>query len=120
MQKNGIRMSFGSDYPVEPLDPLISLYACVTRRMHPDAPPGGPTDAWIPEERISLDDCIRTFTQGSAYAEFSEKLKGKISPGQFADIVVLSNDITQIPAPQMLKTKVLMTFTGGKLVYERK
>ena len=120
MQKNGIRMSFGSDYPVEPLDPLISLYACVTRRMHPDAPPGGPTDAWIPEERISLDDCIRTFTQGSAYAEFSEKLKGKISPGQFADIVVLSNDITQIPAPQILKTKVLMTFTGGKLVYERK
>jgi len=118
--KNHVHMAFGSDYPVESLDPMISLYACVTRKMNPDAPPGGPTEAWIPEERISLDDCISTFTQGSAYAEFSEKLKGKIVPGQFADIVVLSNDVTQIPAPQILKTQVLMTFTGGRLVYERK
>lgn len=120
MLKNNIRMAFGSDYPVESLDPLISVYACVTRKMHPDAPPGGPTDSWIPEERISVDDCLRTFTQGSAYAEFEEKNKGKIAVGQFADIVVLSADITKIPATQILKTNVLMTFTGGRLVYERK
>ncbi len=120
MLKNNIRMAFGSDYPVEPLDPMISLYACVTRKMHPDAPPGGPADAWIPEERISMDNCLRTFTQGSAYAEFAEKDKGRIAPGQFADIVVLSADVTQIPAPQILKTQVLMTFTGGRLVYERR
>jgi hypothetical protein len=120
MLKNNIRMAFGSDYPVEPLDPLISVYACVTRKMHPDAPPGGPTDAWVPEERISLDDCLRTFTQGSAYAEFAEKEKGRIAAGQLADIVVLSADITKVPAEQILRAKVVKTFTGGRLVYEQK
>jgi len=120
MLKNKVHMAFGSDYPVESLDPMISLYACVTRKMHPDAPPGGPTEAWIPGERISMDDCLRTFTQGSAYAEFSEKLKGQIVPGQLADIVVLSSDVTQIAPTQVLKTHVLMTFAGGRLVYERK
>jgi hypothetical protein len=88
--------------------------------MHPDAPPGGPTDAWVPEERISLDDCLRTFTQGSAYAEFAEKEKGRIAAGQLADIVVLSADITKVPAEQILRAKVLKTFTGGRLVYEQK
>lgn len=120
MLTHNIHMAFGSDYPVEPLDPLISVYACVTRKMHPDAPPGGPAGPWIPEEKISLDDCLRTFTQGSAYAEFAEQEKGRIAAGQLADIVVLSADITQVPAEQILRTSVMMTFTGGRLVYQKK
>jgi hypothetical protein len=120
MLKNEIRLAFGSDYPVEPLNPLISLYACVTRQMDPAAPPGGPAGAWIPEERISIDACIGGFTQGSAYAEFEEKRKGMIAAGMAADIVVLSADVTQIAPPEILKTHVKMTFVGGKLAYERK
>ncbi len=116
MLSRGVGLAFGTDYPVEPVNPMRGLYACVTREL----PGGGPPGGWQPQEKISLDECIRAYTVGSAYAEFEEGKKGQILPGQFADIIVLSADVTRIPARELLKTEVLQTFTGGRLVYEKK
>src|SRR5260370_26189564 len=65
--KHGIRLAFGTDYPVEPINPFRALYACVTREL----PDGGPPGGWQPQEKIPMDECIRAYTAGSAYAEFS-------------------------------------------------
>jgi predicted amidohydrolase YtcJ len=115
MQKTGARLAFGTDYPVEPISPMRGLFACVTREVD-----GKPGSAWQPQEKLSRDDCIRAYTLGSAYADHAEKDKGKIAVGQFADIIVLSNDVTKVPPPQILKTEVLMTFVGARLVFEKK
>ncbi len=116
MQKIGVRLAFGTDYPVEPLDPMIGLYACVTR----ERPEGGPAGGWIPQEKISMDDCIHAYTAGAAYAEFEEANKGQLVPGKFADIIVLSADVTKIAAKEILKTVALTTIVGGRVVYEKK
>jgi len=116
MLRHGVRVAFGTDFDVEPMNPMIGLYACTTRELITGGPPGG----WIPSEKISIDDCIRAYTLGSAYAEFEEKRKGSLEPGKFADIVVLSADVTKIPPRQILQTEVLLSIVGGKLVYEKK
>jgi predicted amidohydrolase YtcJ len=116
MQKAGVRLAFGTDYPVEPIDPMIGLYACVTR----ERPEGGPAGGWIPQEKISLQECISAYTAGSAYAEFEEANKGQLVPGKFADIVVLSADVTKVAPREILKTKAVTTIVGGKVVYEKK
>lgn len=116
MQKDGVKVAFGTDYSVEPMDPMRGLYACVTREL----PEGGPKGGWIPQGKISIDECIRGYTWGSAYAQFEEKDKGQIAVGKFADIVVLSADVTRIPPPQILKTRAEMTIVGGHVVYEKK
>ena len=81
---------------------------------------GGPPGGWLPEERISIADAIRAYTWGSAYAEFEDHRKGTLAPGKFADLVVLSQDITALPASEILRTEVLLTMVGGKIVYEKK
>ncbi len=116
MLKHGVRLAFGTDYPVEPVNPMRGLYACVTREL----PEGGPAGGWQPQEKISLDECIHAYTVGSAYAEFEEGKKGRIVLGQFADIIVLSADLTKLAPPQLLRVEVLQTFVGGRLVYEKK
>jgi hypothetical protein len=116
MLKHGIPLAFGTDYAVEPLDPMIGLYACVTREL----PGGGPKGGWVPQEKITMDECIRGYTWGSAYAEFEEKNKGQIAVGKFADIVVLSADVTKIAPPEILKTRAEMTIVGGRVVYVKK
>jgi predicted amidohydrolase YtcJ len=115
MRKNGVRLAFGTDFPVESLNPLRGLYACVTREL----PGGGPPGGWEPQEKLPRAACIYDYTAGSAYGEFEEHRKGEIKPGMFADIVVFPADITQIPAPELLTTPVDMTITGGRIVYER-
>ena len=115
MQRVGARLAFGTDYPVEPITPFRGLFACVTREVD-----GQPGSSWQPQEVISLDDCIAAYTAGSAYADHAEKDKGRIAVGQLADIIVLSNELTRIPPLQILRTDVLMTFVGGRLVYEKK
>jgi len=115
LQKTGARLAFGTDYPVEPINTMRGLFACVTREVD-----GQPGSTWQAQEKISLDDCIRAYTSGSAYAEHAEMDKGRITVGQLADIIVLSQDVTQIPPPQILRTEVLMTFVGGRPVYEKK
>lgn len=112
----GTILAFGTDYPVEPLNPLRGLYVSVTREFEDGGPPGG----WLPEEKINMADAIRAYTWGSAYAEFEEHRKGTLAPGKFADLVVLSQDITRIPAREVLHTEVLLTLVGGKIVYEKK
>jgi predicted amidohydrolase YtcJ len=113
LQKSGARLAFGTDYPVEPLNPMRGLYACVTREL----PDGGPAGGWQPQEKISLDDCIRAYTSGSAYAQFEEGKKGELKAGEYADFIVLSDDLTKIPPQQYTKTTVLLTVVGGRTVY---
>jgi predicted amidohydrolase YtcJ len=115
MEEKGVHLAFGTDYPVESINPLRGIYACVTREL----PGGGPPGGWQPQEKLSMDDCLRAYTAGSAYAEFEEKQTGTIAPGMLADIVVLPVDITRIPAHDLLETKVTMTIAGGRIVYEQ-
>jgi predicted amidohydrolase YtcJ len=114
MLKNGVRLAFGTDYSVEPISPFRGLYACVTR----ERPDGGPKNGWEPQEKISLEDCIRAYTSGSAYAQFEEGKKGELKPGEYADFIILSNDLTKIPPAQYTKTQVLRTVVGGRPVYQ--
>ncbi|HEY6946396.1 MAG TPA: amidohydrolase [Candidatus Acidoferrum sp.] len=114
MLKNGVRLAFGTDYPVEVISPFRGLYACVTR----ERPEGGPRNGWEPQERISLADCIRAYTSGSAYAQFEEGKKGELKAGEYADFIVLSDDLTKIPPSQFTKVRVLRTVVGGKTVYQ--
>ena len=116
MEKFGVRLAFGTDYDVEPVSPFRGLYACVTREL----PGGGPKGGWEPQEKISLEDCIRAYTSGSAYAEFEEGKKGELKAGEYADFVVLSDDVTKIPPQEYTKIKVLRTVVGGRTVYEEK
>jgi predicted amidohydrolase YtcJ len=113
MQKFGVRLAFGTDYDVEPISPFRGLYACVTREL----PTGGPQGGWQPQEKISLADCIRAYTSGSAYGEFTEGKKGELKPGEFADFIVLSNDLTKVEPREYVNTKVLRTVVGGRTVY---
>ena len=116
MLRNGVRLAFGTDYDVEPINPMRGLHACVTREL----PDGGPPGGWQPQEKISLEDCIRAYTSGSAYAEFEEGKKGEIKRGEYADFIVLSNDLTKIPPSEYIKTEVLRTVVDGRTVYVKK
>jgi predicted amidohydrolase YtcJ len=115
LQSAGARLAFGTDYDVEPINPLRGLYACVTREAIEGGPPGG----WIPQEKLLLPDCISAYTTGSAYAEFMDGKKGELRVGQFADFVVLSQDLTKISPKDFLKTEVLRTVAGGRTVYQK-
>ncbi len=116
MQKLGVHLAFGTDHPVETIDPMRNLYACITREL----PEGGPKGGWEPQEKISIEDCIRDYTVGSAYAQFEEHRKGQIASGKLADIVVLSDNVTRIPPPAILKTRATITIVGGRVVHEEK
>lgn len=109
-------LAFGSDWPVAPLDPVMGIYAAVTRRTLDGKNPGG----WIPEQRISVAQAVHAYTMGSAIAEHQDAVKGSIEPGKLADLVILSDDIFSIPPEAIEKTLVEMTIFDGKVVYERK
>jgi predicted amidohydrolase YtcJ len=115
MLQVGAPLAFGTDYPVESINPLRGLYACVTREL----PGGGPKGGWQPQEKLTMDECIRAYTVGSAYAQFEENRKGKLVPGMFADIVVYPNDITKLPPRDLLAARVDMTIVGGRIVFKR-
>jgi len=112
MEQNNARLAFGTDHPVEPLNPLRGIYACVTREL-----PQG-SASWQPQESLPIKDCLRAYTTGSAYAEFEEKRKGTIAPGMLADLVVYAVDLNQIPARDLLTTKVKMSVAGGRIAYQ--
>ncbi len=112
---SGVRIPGGSDAPVEPVQPLPGIYSAVTRQDMEGWPEGG----WNPEQRVSREEALRMFTLDAAYSVFEEDLKGSITPGKLADIVVLSKDIMAIPAAEILETEVLMTILGGKVVFEK-
>jgi predicted amidohydrolase YtcJ len=109
----GVRIAFGTDWFVEPLDPMIGLYAAVTRQF----PDGTPAGGWFPEETITLAQAVEFYTLGSAYAEFAEQDKGSLAPGKLADLVVLSHDIFHVPPQQILSTRSVLTMVGGRIVF---
>jgi hypothetical protein len=109
------RIAFGTDWYVEPLNPMIGLYAAVTRQF----PDGTPAGGWHPEERITIEQAIEFYTLGSAYAEFADAQKGLLSEGRLADFVVLSRDILTVPPMEFLDTHPVLTVVGGRVVYER-
>jgi len=115
MRSFGVRMPFGTDWPVEPINPYLSLYAAVTRQSTEGDPAGG----WWPQERLSIADAIRCYTAESAYASFEEKQKGQIIPGLLADLAVHSRDLLTIKPEEILQTEAVMTILGGSVVHER-
>jgi predicted amidohydrolase YtcJ len=110
----GARLSFGTDWTVAPIDPPLGLGAAVTRRTLDGKHPGG----WIPEEKITLDEALRAYTAGSAYAMFAERSRGMLKAGYKADIVLLDRDITTIRPEDIAGAGVRATIVGGKVVYE--
>ncbi len=112
---SGATLAFGSDWPVAPLDPILGIYAAVTRRTLDGKRPEG----WIPEQKISVQEALRAYTLGSAYASFEENLKGSLEPGKVADIVVLSDDIFAIPPERIREVRVELTVFNGRVIYER-
>ena len=109
----GAILAFGTDYQVEPLNPMEGLYAAVTRKDRL----GEEGEGWHPEQKIKMEEAIKYYTLGSAYSQFMENRKGMIKPGFLADIVVTDRDLLTIPENEIMKTKVDYTITGGKIVY---
>lgn len=111
----GARLAFGSDWFVAPPTPLEGIYASVTRRTLDDRNPGG----WVPEQKIGVEDALRAYTVGGAFASFDEARKGSLEKGKLADIVLIDRDITSVPAESIRDARIVMTIVGGRVVYER-
>jgi predicted amidohydrolase YtcJ len=109
----GSVLAFGTDYQVEPLNPMEGLYAAVTRKDRL----GEPGDGWFPEQKLTMEEAIKYYTYGSAYAQFMDNRKGIIRKGYLADIVIVDKDLLTIPENEIMKTKVDYTIVGGKVVY---
>lgn len=112
----GAILTFGSDWTVAPLNPLLGVYAAVTRRTIDGKNPKG----WIPEQKITVEEALRAYTTSNAWAMFAEKEVGRIAPGMLADIVVLSDDLFTLAPEKIESVKVDMTIVDGEVVYERK
>jgi predicted amidohydrolase YtcJ len=110
----GARLAFGSDWFVAPPTPLEGIYAAVTRRTLDGRNPGG----WVPEQKIGVEEALRAYTSGGAYAEFAEGEKGVLARGLLADFVLLDRDLTRIPPETIRDARVLVTVVGGRVVHE--
>ena len=111
----GVRLALGTDWPVAPLNPLLTIYAATTRATLDGKNPNG----WVPEQKITTAEAVTAYTSGSAFAEFQEGEKGTLARGRLADLVILSDDIFNIPPAQIKDVKVLTTIVGGKVVHQR-
>ena len=114
IENTGGRLAFGSDWPVVTLNPWPGVQNALTRQTTEGNPPGG----FVPQERISLEDTIKAYTLGAAFAGRREKTEGSIEPGKLADLIVLSQDLFKIEPSSITKTEVLLTMVGGKVVYQ--
>jgi predicted amidohydrolase YtcJ len=111
---SGAKLAFGTDWTVAPLNPMLTIYAAVTRRTLDGKNPKG----WVPEQKISVEETVRAYTLGSAYAEFQENVKGSIKVGKLADLVLLSRDIFTIDPKDIENVKVVLTMVDGRVVFE--
>jgi len=111
-----VRLAFGTDWDVAPLNPMLGLYAAVTRATLDGKNPNG----WFPMQRLTVAEALEAYTMGSAYAEFQDKEKGSITPGKLADFVIVSEDIFKIDPIKIRDVKVLETIVGGKVVWDVK
>ena len=110
---SGATIANGSDFPVEEPDPMRGLYAAVTRQDASGRPSGG----WMPDQRMTRQEALASFTRNAAFASHAETMTGSLEAGKLADLVVLTRDVIVIPAPDILKTTVRMTVVGGEIVY---
>lgn len=111
----GAKIAFGTDWPVEPLDPLEGLYGAVSRKDRA----GEDGDGWFPDQRLSMEKAIELYTHGASYAEFMEERKGILKKGYLADMVIFNNDLMSIPHEEIMPSRVDYTIVGGKIVYMR-
>jgi predicted amidohydrolase YtcJ len=111
----GATLAFGSDWFVAPPTPLEGIYAAATRRTLDDRHPGG----WVPEQKIRVEEALRAYTAGSAYAGFADADLGRLERGRLADFVLIDRDLTHVPPESIRDARVLMTIVGGRVVYER-
>jgi predicted amidohydrolase YtcJ len=115
MKSYNVHIPFGTDFPVESINPYRTVYAAVSRQDEAGLPLGG----WQPQERLTVEDAIRCHTFESAYAEFAENIKGEIKAGMLADLVVHSKDLLTIEAKEILTTEPIYTIFNGKIIYEK-
>jgi len=108
-------LAFGSDWTVAPLDPILGVYAAVTRRTLDGRNPGG----WVPDQKITVGEALRAYTYGNAWATFMERKWGALAVGRYADIVVLDRDLFGVPAEAIGSVKVRYTIVGGRIVYSK-
>ncbi len=107
----GVPLAFGTDYPVEPITPFRGLYAAVTRKNEAG------TKTYYPENKLTRGQALYAYTQGSAYAQFAEKHKGKLAPGYDADFILVDRDLYMADPAAILGTHVLQTFVAGKQAF---
>ena len=110
----GAPLAFGTDWTVAPLNPMISIYAAVTRRTLDGQHPSG----WIPEQKISVEEAVRAYTMGSAYAEFAENVKGSLTVGKLADLVMVDRNIFEMDPVDIENAKVVLTIVDGRIVHD--
>ena len=115
MNQMGLHVSYGTDSPVEDMDPIQNLHCAVCRQDLKHFPAGG----YVPEERVDIFQAVDDYTIGGAQNAFEENQKGRLQPGYLADLVMLDQDIFHVPSDKILDTQVLMTMVGGKVVYEK-
>jgi predicted amidohydrolase YtcJ len=108
-----VRLALGTDWQVAPLNPMLTLYAAISRATLDGKNPGG----WIPEQKLTMPEAVSAYTAGSAYAEYQENEKGTIAPGKLADMVLLSDNIFKIDPARLRDVQVEMTIVGGKVVH---
>jgi hypothetical protein len=112
----GVVIANGTDFPVEEVNPLLTFHAAVTRQD----PAGSPAGGWFPDQKMTRQEALQSMTIWAAQAGFQESVMGSITPGKYADFVVLDRDIMQVSEPDILRARVLSTWVGGKPVYEAK
>lgn len=110
-----VRLMFGSDWVVAPLDPLAGIWAAVTRRTIDGRNPGG----WVPAQKITVEEALTAYTSANAYGVFADTRRGRLAPGMLADIAILDRDIRRIPPDSIRAAKVLATYVGGRVVHQR-
>jgi predicted amidohydrolase YtcJ len=111
---HGVHLAFGTDWDVAPLNPLLTIYAAVTRATLDGKNPNG----WFPEQKLTVEESVEAYTMGSAYAEFQDKDKGSITPGKLADMVLLSDDIFTIDPVRIRDVKVMKAIVGGRVIWD--
>jgi hypothetical protein len=111
--KTGARIVNGTDVPVEPINPIACFYASVTRKTLKGEPAGG----YEPEEKMTREQALRSYTLDAAFGAFEDNIKGSIEKGKLADFTIFSQDLMTVPEEDILKTKVTTTILGGKVVY---
>ena len=114
IEASGGKLAFGSDWPVVTLNPWKGVQNALTRKTEE----GTPATGFVPQERVSLEDTIRAYTLGAAYAGRRDQFEGSLEPGKLADLIIVSQDLFKIPGDQTGKTEVLLTMVGGKAVYQ--